>query len=112
MTKEETVNRYEATLEEFRERLQHWLKAYGFDEATIRSREEWDAREETMGIECLLHLTSEGELYNLCNYGWETGQDTELLDNFAKHHGWFVEQGYSWSWHFMPLSQLDAAPSL
>lgn len=108
MTTDTAVNRYEATLEEFRDRLQHWLKAYDFDDATIRSQEEWTDRKETMAVEFCLHLTSEGALYHLVNYGWETDQDTEILDDFARHHGWFVEQGYSWSWHFMPLSQLDA----
>lgn len=111
MTADTVVNRYEATLEEFRNRLQHWLAAYDFElDTTIYSQEEWVARKETAvhADSFQLHMTSEGPLCNLINYGFESDQDTEILDKFAEHHGWFVEQGYHWSWHFMPLSQLDA----
>lgn len=102
------TTRDELTTEEFRDRLQQWLKDNDFEEATIRSDEEWIARGETMGGGSRLHLTSEGALNTLVNYGWELGEYTEILDDFVHSLGWHMEQGYSWSWHFMPLSQFDA----
>lgn len=117
MSEDTCVKQYEATLEEFRDRLKHWLAAYDFElDTTIYSQEEWIARKEVTvsADDFQLHMTSEGPLCSLINYGFESDQDTEILDKFANHHGWFVEQGYHWSWHFMPLSQFDAendAPS-
>jgi len=114
MTTNKSMNQHEATLEHFRDRLEHWLIAYDLHgDSTMYSQDQWNARKETAvhADGFLLHITSEGPLCHLCNYGYETDQDTLLLSKFAEHHGWVVEQGYSWSWHFMPISQFDAEPS-
>jgi hypothetical protein len=49
-------------------------------------------------------LAAEGELYNIMN-GHYKGKANDNVRNrlhkIAEKHGYYIEQGYHWSWHFI-----------
>lgn len=94
----------ELSLEEFKERLGWFFKAYDLEgDLKFYSQAEWKARKEEVCDDAILHLISEGPLYSLCN---GPTYYNDLLRDFGIYHGWYVEQGYAWSWHFMPFSSM------
>lgn len=83
--------------------LAAWLKANDMGpDVRIYSAEEWEERREPLGECALLHLTFEGPLYELVNYGIGPNA-TALYEEFLRipeRFGCWVEFGFAWSAHF------------
>ena len=81
-------------------------KVSRYIDTRVYDETEWAERGESVGRGSSLTLISEGELNHLLNGharafpGDLTGQG---LQELAGRHGYYVEQGFSWSWHFYPV---------
>jgi len=82
--------------------IKSYLKSEGIGgDVTLFGKGAWAARNERVGENCELALIAEGELNHLLNGHRQGGTDVyHAIEGIAKRHGFFMEQGYSYSWHF------------
>jgi hypothetical protein len=85
--------------------VKKFIKKY--KDAKVLTNAEWESKGEKMCDNAMLHLTAEGELNHLLNgYAhYPSCKKADLkLNAIAKKHGFWIEHGYAWSWHFYPLA--------
>ena len=101
------MNEVICSVAELQRKVQDWLNYREFtDDTMFWSRERWLARKENMCDDADLHLTTEGNLYELVNGNDEDDLRGEL-NKLLERLGYWWEHGYAWSIHFYPLSILD-----
>lgn len=92
-------------VETARERIELWMRAHDlWHDCHFYSGEEWKARGEPFGNNDDFTMTCEGDFVHYSGTEVE-----ERFYEFARSLGYFCEQGYAWSWHFMNLEKFDAA---
>jgi len=75
-----------------------------FIDTAIYTSFEWEAKEQGNYSFGDIILVAEGELNHVLN-GYTTNKSQlNKLNSIAKKHGYYIEQGYSWSWHFVKLA--------
>lgn len=91
-------------LTELQNATKHYLDVRVYDQ------EAWAGRGETIGRGSVLTLVAEGTLNHILNGHFRpTNFDlsNKKLDKLANKYGCYVEQGFSWSWHFYPHPGAD-----
>lgn len=74
-----------------------------FIDVTIYSIEEWNIKENNNSNFGQIVLTCEGELNHILNGYTNDKKTLNRLKDIAKKHGFYIEQGFSWSWHFVEI---------
>lgn len=89
--------------------IENWLKEHDlFFDTKVYSKQEWKDRNEQVGNNSELTITAEGSgsLSRVYNYGFKDDIKTrEAFEKFVESLGYYVEQGYSWSWHLYNLKE-------
>lgn len=75
-----------------------------FIDTAIYTSVEWEAKEQGNYSFGDIILVAEGELNHVLNGYTVNKSPLNKLNDIAKKHGYYIEQGYSWSWHFVKLA--------
>ena len=77
-----------------------------YKDVFVHDKDSWMERGESIGKESLCTITAEGELYHILN-GNNRPKANDMtehkLDDIARRHGCYIEQGNSWSWPFYTI---------
>lgn len=84
--------------------LEKWLKEHEVSlDARVYTRDEWEKRREKFGNNALITIAAEGMFNEMMNY--PNAYDRKLQEKFRAFYDTldlFMEQGFSWTWHFYP----------
>ena len=78
-----------------------------FIDTWVYTSKEWCKKESSAPYYLLaggVVLAAEGELYNIMNGHYKGKANDNVrtrLHKIAEKHGYYIEQGYHWSWHFI-----------
>ena len=75
-----------------------------FIDTGIYNSVEWHIKEQGNYSFGDIILVAEGELNHVLNGYTVNKSPLNKLNDIAKKHGYYIEQGYSWSWHFVKLA--------
>lgn len=75
-----------------------------FIDTAIYTSIEWEVKEQGNYSFGDIILVAEGELNHVLNGYTVNKSALNKLNDIAKKHGYYIEQGYSWSWHFVKLA--------
>lgn len=97
---------------EIKQKLEKWMKTNHVSmDARVYTRDEWEQRGEKYGNDALVSIAAEGPFNEMMNYPNSYDAKTqEKFRAFVDKMGLFMEQGYSWTWHFYPKD--ESGPTL
>ena len=97
-------------MNDFQRKIQAWMDYRQLSgNHHFYTREQWNARGETIGNNASLTLVTEGRLQRaLCGYCDDSAEIEEELQKICDRNDWHYEIGYSWSIHFYEYSYVPS----